>query len=214
MKSDTLIGSLSDAARVRILAMLFGCSGASALIYEVVWSRELRFLFGSTEQTISTILAGLFIGFSLGAFLFRELAEKTSRPLWHLMVLEIAIAVYAISLPIFVWLAQRLFLQIPDVTIIRLGLCLMIVMIPATLLGGLWPFIAQYCLQRTSGSGVGSAVIYSANSLGSALGAFAAGFFLVPGLGLRNASLSAATLNLIVAGAFYLIHRQSSHETQ
>ena len=44
--------------RTAIVA-IFVLSGASGLIYEVVWSRQLVLVFGNTTQAVAAILTGL-----------------------------------------------------------------------------------------------------------------------------------------------------------
>lgn len=50
----------------RMMLLVFSLSGAAALIYEIVWSRSLQFIFGSTIQTASAIFSAFLLGFSLG----------------------------------------------------------------------------------------------------------------------------------------------------
>jgi len=45
------------------VSLLFFVSGATALIYEVVWSKYLSQMFGSTIQAQTVVLA-VFMGFS------------------------------------------------------------------------------------------------------------------------------------------------------
>ena len=40
-----------------LILFLFFCSGATALIYEVIWSKYLALLFGSTIQAQTVVLA-------------------------------------------------------------------------------------------------------------------------------------------------------------
>ena len=41
-----------------ILLLLFAGTGCAALIYEIVWSRQLVLVFGNTTQAVSAILTG------------------------------------------------------------------------------------------------------------------------------------------------------------
>lgn len=49
------------------LGALFALSGAAALIYQVLWVRELGLLFGSTAQAAALTIAIFFAGIALGA---------------------------------------------------------------------------------------------------------------------------------------------------
>lgn len=57
------------AKKVRaLLFVLFFFSGFSALVYEVLWLKELRRLFGSTAYATSTTLAVFFFGLAVGGY--------------------------------------------------------------------------------------------------------------------------------------------------
>ena len=49
------------------IVAIFILSGASGLIYEVVWSRQLVLVFGNTTQAIAAILTGYFGGMAVGS---------------------------------------------------------------------------------------------------------------------------------------------------
>src|SRR6266567_4614965 len=53
-----------------IVLLLFFCSGATALVYEVIWSKYLALLFGSTIQAQTVVLAAFMGGLALGNKLF------------------------------------------------------------------------------------------------------------------------------------------------
>ena len=60
---------------------LFFLSGASALIYEVVWSRLLGFIFGGTAFAIATVLAAYMAGLALGSWYFgRRMRSRPRKP--------------------------------------------------------------------------------------------------------------------------------------
>ena len=48
-------------------ALLFVLSGATALIYEVLWIRELRVVLGSTIYSSSVVFATYLLGLMMGA---------------------------------------------------------------------------------------------------------------------------------------------------
>ena len=52
-----------------MLAACFFLSGAAGLVYEVVWTRMLILVFGSTSFAISTVLTAFMGGLALGAFI-------------------------------------------------------------------------------------------------------------------------------------------------
>src|SRR5688572_30570897 len=83
-------------------AFVYACfllSGASALVYEVVWMRQLRLAMGATTSAVSTLLAVYMGGLALGAYAFGRLADRSRAPLKLYAYLELAIGVYAVLLP-------------------------------------------------------------------------------------------------------------------
>ena len=62
------------------VTVCFLCSGATGLIYEVLWTRILGLVFGHTVFAITTVLAAFMAGLGLGSFLFGGVADRSSRP--------------------------------------------------------------------------------------------------------------------------------------
>ncbi len=50
------------------LLLAFGLSGASGLVYEVIWTRQLATLVGATAHASQAVLATFFAGLMAGAF--------------------------------------------------------------------------------------------------------------------------------------------------
>ena len=79
-----------------LVALLFFCSGASALIYQVLWLRKLGLVFGVTVYAASTVWAGFMFGLAVGSLLSGRLADRVRRPLVWFGVAEALIAVSAV----------------------------------------------------------------------------------------------------------------------
>jgi len=50
-----------------LVLLLFFISGATSLVYEVLWTRQLSLTFGVTTYAVSTVLATFMGGLALGA---------------------------------------------------------------------------------------------------------------------------------------------------
>ena len=79
----------------RMIFVLFFCSGATALIYEVLWSKYLSLLFGSTIQAQTIVLSIFMGGLALGNFLFGRRSVVIKQPLLAYGYMELGIGVYA-----------------------------------------------------------------------------------------------------------------------
>ena len=94
------------ASRRRLFVLLYACSGAAALVYEVVWTRLLTLQLGHTVAAASTVLAAFMGGLALGAWIagsFDSPVDSRARataPLRAYATLEIVIAVSALLLPL------------------------------------------------------------------------------------------------------------------
>src|SRR5689334_24510339 len=82
------------------IGVCFIVSGATGLIYEVLWARMLGLVFGATTLAVSTVLAAFMGGLALGSALAGRLAPRIRKPLSTYGVMEIGIAVYALLVPL------------------------------------------------------------------------------------------------------------------
>src|SRR6185295_2252567 len=64
-----------------LVLALFFCSGATALIYEVVWSKYLSQMFGSTIYAQTVVLAVFMGGLALGNRIFGGRSDALRQPL-------------------------------------------------------------------------------------------------------------------------------------
>src|SRR3989442_709885 len=61
-------------------SLLFFLSGATGLVYELLWVRLLYQAFGSTIQSVTTVVAAYMGGLGLGAWWFGRRADRHPRP--------------------------------------------------------------------------------------------------------------------------------------
>src|SRR2546429_6437472 len=94
----------------RVYSSLFFLSGATGLIYELLWVRVLYQSFGSTIQSVTTVVAAYMGGLGLGAWLFGRIIDRTDRPAVLYGRLEIAIGAFGVRCPLVLGLAPWLYL--------------------------------------------------------------------------------------------------------
>ena len=187
---------------------LFFCSGGTALVYEVVWSKFLSQMFGSTIYAQTVVLAAFMGGLALGNKLLGRWADRAAQPLRAYGFLEIAIGIYAFLFPTLDQLAGKLFVSVGsgilDQTLLLLAwkglLSVALLLGPTVLMGGTLPLVAAWLQKFSDDAGRRSALFYSINSLGAVAGAGLAGFWLVQNLGLV-ATLQITGLVNVVIGA-------------
>src|SRR5437762_13611640 len=84
---------------LRLIAICFLFSGATGLIYEVLWARMLGLVFGATTIAISAVLAAFMGGLALGSAVAGRFAARIKRPLRGYALIEVAIGLYALFVP-------------------------------------------------------------------------------------------------------------------
>lgn len=190
-------------------ALVYGCfllSGASALVYEVVWMRQLRLTMGATTSAISTLLAVYMGGLALGAALLGRVADRSRSPLRLYAFLEIAVGLYALALPVlFAW-ASPLYVSaaraVPDspalLVALRAAFGAALLLPPTLLMGGTLPVLVRFVGRSEARFGRDLGTLYGANLAGACLGSLAAAYALIPHLGLGGATLSAVVANLLI----------------
>ncbi len=185
----------------KLCYIVFAISGMTALIYELVWVRQLQLVLGSSNYAVSLMLTAVMSGFALGSYLFRNISGRSKNPLMLFSWIQFAIGAYAL-------LGIITLNQMSSTLISLLGshnlkfmqfiISFSFLIIPTTLFGATWPVITQACARQNS-IGKDAAKLYSFNSLGSMLGALGAGFILLPWLGISKTIVIASGLNLLLA---------------
>ncbi len=202
----------SSAARA--YSLLFFLSGATGLVYELLWVRVLYQTFGSTIQSVTTVVAAYMGGLGLGAWLLGRRADRDPRPAALYGMLEIAIAVFGLISPLVLGLAHRLYLGVAGAlqltgavsVALRFGLAVLVLLVPTTLMGGTLPVLTRAFMGTDRGELKRSlGLLYGLNTLGAVVGTALAGFFLIELLGIRASLWGTAAVNLALgAGALAL----------
>jgi predicted membrane-bound spermidine synthase len=199
-----------------LVLSLFFCSGATALIYEVVWSKYLAQMFGSTIQAQTVVLAVFMGGLALGNGLLGGHSDSLRQPLRAYGFVEVAIGLYAFFFPSLYNLADRLFVgwgsrlleQHYWLLSLKALLSVGLLLIPTMLMGATLPLLAAWLQKSSLEAGRRSARFYSVNSLGAVCGSGLAGFFLVQTLGMVATLQAAALLNVLIGGLAILLGRR------
>src|SRR5438105_12481646 len=199
--------------------VLFFLSGATGLIYELLWVRVLYQSFGSTIQSVTTVVAAYMGGLGLGAWLFGRIVDRTDRPAVLYGRLEIAIAVFGVLSPLVLGLAHWLYIGTAGAlalggaasVALRFGLAAMVLLIPTTLMGGTLPALTRAftgddrsLLKPSLGR------LYGLNTLGAMTGTALAGFFLIEFVGVRYSLWATAAINLAIGIAAIKLGQEKS----
>jgi spermidine synthase len=198
----------------RRLASLLFLSGAGALILEVAWFRRTAQVAGATSTAMGAVLAAVIGGMALGAHLLGGPADRARRPLRLYAALEGGVALGAMLSPHLLDLARGGFdaLQHAPLALaapLRFLLATVVLAPPAVLMGGTLPAVAAALRDPGSDRGRAIGLLYGMNTLGAVCGTFAAGFLLLPALGLAG-TMRAGALLPAAAGAIALLARSGA----
>ena len=199
------------------IAICFILSGATGLIYEVLWARMLGLVFGATTLAVSTVLASFMGGLALGSALAGRVAARLQRPLRAYGLIEVAVAVYALLVPwlfrlvdqVYALVWQQLHPNFYLFSLWRFVLSGATLLVPTTLMGATLPVLAAVLLRTPAFKSTSVTRLYAFNLCGAILGTIAAGFFLLPTLGLRKTIYVAAASNVLIGLVAVIVDRRN-----
>jgi spermidine synthase len=173
-----------------------GLSGACALGAEVVWTRLMGMMLGSTVYVFSIILAVFLIGLAMGSgggsWLVRIVCGAPAARLalgWCQVLLTLGIAwtAYMIADSLPYWPINPLLAISPWHTFqLDMVRCLWAILPPAILWGASFPLALGAVASPGEDPGRLVGGIYAANTLGAIVGALSISLALIPWIGTRN----------------------------
>lgn len=180
---------------------VFAC-GAVVMIFEIVGSRVLGPYFGNSIFVWTSLIGIVLGGLSLGYYFGGKISDKeANRNTLSLVIVSAGVAIGLTSIikhPL-LSLLQESFLG--DKISLLTGS--VILFLPAAiLLGMVSPYAAKLKLDslKNSGSTVGN--LYALSTMGSIIGTFLAGFYLIPSFGTTNLLLVIAII--LITNSFFL----------
>ncbi|MGY2296566.1 fused MFS/spermidine synthase [Pseudomonas yamanorum] len=204
--------ALAHTSTTLIPALLLFISGMAALVYQVLWIKQLSLVVGVEVYAITTGISAFFAGLALGGLLFGRWADRLSRPLLLYAILEILVAVLGVSATValsmaaspFAWLEQQ-------VGLLAWVLPFVLVGIPALLMGGTLPVLVRSLHIDPKALGQAGGRLYAANTAGAIAGTLLTAFVLIATFGVRGSALVAAMLNLLAAvGALLYVRHHTT----
>lgn len=182
------------------VALAFFASGAASLIAEVTWNRMLIVVVGNSLSATAMIIVIFMGGLGLGSYLGGRWFAGRRVSLLPYAGLEFLVGLLVLLSPLGLGLLTRFFGALAAGTDARLALSLgrllvttLVLFVPAALMGATFPAV----IAGAGGRASRGAYLYSANTVGAALGTFAAGYHLLLEFGVP--------LTLRVAAGLYLL---------
>jgi len=210
-------------ARPGLLFALFALSGFTGLVYESVWSHYLKLFLGAAAFAQSFVLAAFMGGMALGAWLASRTSARRANLLAAYGWIEGLIGLAALAFhPVFVGLTDASFAHVfpalgapAAIQLYKYALCALLIVPQTVLLGMTFPLMSGAVMRRhpldAAGRPAGGhhlAMLYFTNSIGAALGALVAAFWLLGALGMQGTMSLAGALNLALAAVVLAIARR------
>jgi spermidine synthase len=202
----------------RLLFTAIFISGASALVYQLIWVRLLGLVFGVSSFAVATVVAVFLLGLGLGSYFFGRWSERARDPLRIYLYVELGIAATSLiaylvieTLPVYRYLYEYAYnnLGFYGLSVARLLLSMLVLLPPVFLIGGTMPLLAKYFLRDPANLGSSFSKIYYLNTLGACAGALLTGFVFVRYFGVIGTLMLAVGGNLLVALIIALSKRGS-----
>lgn len=204
-----------------IFYLFFFISGATALVYEVIWARILQLTFGSTVYAITTVLTAFMAGLAIGSYYMGKFAEKRLYPLLIYGLLEFGIGAYALLAPLLLELTDSLYLmyyhkiwqQQQILFVARFFHSFIVLIIPTIFMGATLPVLSKYFIASYERFGKVISLLYAVNTFGAMAGTAFVGFYALPAMGMILTNRIAGSCNMAIGIISLLIFRLQKHKT-
>ncbi len=152
-------------------------------------------------------------GLGLGGLLGGRLADRSTRRLLLFAGIEAGVGLCALAIPAALdcCCAPRSGRPVSGYSLVasnalRFVLSFAVLLVPTLLMGATLPLLRRFCTEAPGRLGRRVGMLYGLNTLGSALGCFAAGYWMLQTLGLSATNRLAAGVNLAVAAVLALAY--------
>jgi spermidine synthase len=203
------VGATGASLLLSALLLLFFLSGATGLIYQVLWLRLLSLVFGVTLWAAGTVLASFMAGLALGSSVGGRLVDRAGRPLLWYGVAEVLVGLSAFATPTALAAVERAYVGLHPafsaapalLTAFRFLLAFAILLVPTSLMGATLPILIKSSLLQGGGLGSRIGLLYATNTAGAIVGTLLAGFYLIGGVGTSGSFTLAAATNVAIGVA-------------
>ncbi len=197
------------------LTLVFFLMGFVSIAYEVLWFRLLSYFGVHTVYAFAGMLCTYLLGLVLGSLInTKYLAHRTDRHLTDLARLQVMV-VAAVVFSLALLGRSRSLLKAIEGFEHRLGgadtlaslfsgqssflcLCLIVLLLPCTLLGIGFPLAMELTARQHTALGSRLGLLYGINTLGGVLGSLVVGFGLLPLLGSQGSYTVVVLSNLAI----------------
>jgi spermidine synthase len=180
-------------------------TGATGLVFQVVWQKYLVLLVGGESRSISLIIACFLFGLATGYHFWGKLTPKKFSRSQFLKIygsIEALIGLYAIIFPSYFRIIQDFaYASNPSLTVDILSSFLLLFP-PTFLMGATIPLLTTLLPEKMDEVNNCHSKIYGINTLGAFLGTLLGGFIIIPSFGLSTSLMICGLLNITIGFIF------------
>jgi spermidine synthase len=205
---ETAAGTASDT--LRRAGVLVALTGAVSMGLELLASRSLALIFGSSLQSFAVVLISFILGIGLGSAWIAS-PRRREKPDERTIVLLLCIAAVWVTLLVFNIEQWVNFYRIARTglgrtpvgyvyhELLTVGMALVILGLPAAWIGAVLPLMMRAASHQDAPLGAKVGALLTWNTIGAVIGTLVTGFVLMPWVGLRNAFGVLALILALVA---------------
>lgn len=198
----------------RLVILAFAVQGLASLAYEIIWTRVLAIILDGSTYAFSIVLATVLLGIAVGSAAVGPLLERRLPWVRIYAALQAGVAVFGLLGLIVFARIYGVMHRLDDIALLQPVLAVpfgwmatvaaIAILPPMLLLGASFPIAARIVVSGTNNAGKDLGMLYAGNTGGAILGAWIAGFFLIPSLGTQRSIEALAIVNGVLALALAL----------
>ncbi|QRY82457.1 fused MFS/spermidine synthase [Pseudomonas sp. PDNC002] len=197
-----------------IPALLLFASGGAALVFQVLWVKQLSLVVGVEVYAVTTAISAFFAGLALGGLAFGRWADRLARPVRLYAGLEVLVGVLSVAATFLLAHAAGPFARLEDsLGWLAWALPFVLVGLPAFFMGGTLPVLVRALGPTEGETARAGGGLYAANTGGAICGTLLAAFVLLPAFGVQGSAWVAAGLNLLAALGALAVRRELAPRT-
>ena len=202
-----------------LILACFLISGITGLIYQVLWTRMIVGIIGSSPFSVTIVLSVFMAGLGLGSAIAGRTVDRGKKPERLIRIyglLELGIGLYCLVLPLllllfkplYAWMYNRLFDHFLLYNLLTFAGCALLLILPATLMGATLPVLSRFFVNTLDRVGTHVGRLYGLNTIGSAAGSLLCGFWLINLVGVQGVLAVAVLLNAGIGALCLLVSRR------
>lgn len=209
--------STFKAKSFKLLSIVF-ITGFVSFSLEVIWTKLLSLILGSSAYSFSIILSAVLLSIALGSYLINRFYYRINDPNKLLVYLLIALAL-SIFLSSSLWNELPwLFLNISQGlwlinNLAKFIICTLVIMPSMLISSAIFTLVLNILNHSSNDYAEESSKVYYINTIGAILGSLSTGFILIPALGQQDSAAINITKILIIVILITVIYYRLKPQT-